>query len=138
MPNRIRSIRAIQLGTEKTFELSAPLFIDATGDGVLGYRAGADFRWGREGRDEYNESLAPEKPDEKVMGNTLFFRAVDTYRLFSREELFEIAFRDGLREILAALRNAEALDPEAQAYPRLKLRDDATAIAFMVEGQSIP
>lgn len=67
-----------------------------------------------------------------------FFRAVDTYRLFSREELFEIAFRDGLREILAALRNAEEQDPEAQAYPRLKLRDDATAIAFMVEGQSTP
>jgi hypothetical protein len=76
--NRIKSIRAIQLGTEKSLELSAPLFIDATGDGVLGYRAGADFRWGREGRDEHGESLAPEKPDGKVMGNTLFFRAVDT------------------------------------------------------------
>jgi hypothetical protein len=75
---RIRSIRAIQLGTEKTFELSASLFVDATGDGVLGYRAGADFRWGREAQSEYNESLAPEKADEKVMGNTLFFRAVDT------------------------------------------------------------
>lgn len=77
-PRRIRSIRAIQLGTEKVFELSAAMFIDATGDGVLGYRAGADFRWGREGQREYGESLAPEKPDEKVMGNTLFFRAVDT------------------------------------------------------------
>jgi hypothetical protein len=76
--NRIASIFAIQLGTERTYELSAPLFVDATGDGVLGYRAGADFRWGREGKKEYNESLAPDEPDEKVMGNTLFFRAVDT------------------------------------------------------------
>src|SRR6266545_5885853 len=67
----IRAIQAIQLGTEKTFELSAPLFVDATGDGVLAYRAQADFRWGREGRAEYGESLAPEKTDEKVMGNTL-------------------------------------------------------------------
>ncbi|MEA2708358.1 MAG: hypothetical protein QOF78_959 [Phycisphaerales bacterium] len=76
--NRIRSVRGIQLGTEKTFELNAPLFVDATGDGVLGYRAGADFRWGREGKKEYDESLAPDQPDEKVMGNTLFFRAYDT------------------------------------------------------------
>ena len=77
-PNRIASIHAIQLGTEKTFDLSAPLFVDATGDGVLGYRAGAEFRWGREARKEYGESLAPDEADEKVMGNTLFFRAVDT------------------------------------------------------------
>jgi len=76
--SRIAAIRGVQLGTEKVFELSAPLFVDATGDGVLGYRAGADFRWGREGRDEYGEPLAPEKADEKVMGNTLFYRAVDT------------------------------------------------------------
>jgi hypothetical protein len=75
---RIASIQAIQLGTEKSFDLSAPLFVDATGDGVLGYRAGADFRWGREARSEYDEPLAPDVADEKVMGNTLFYRAVDT------------------------------------------------------------
>jgi len=74
----IRAIQAIQLGTEKMFELSAPLFVDATGDGVLGYRAKADFRWGREARSEYHEPLAPETSDEKLMGNTLFFRAVNT------------------------------------------------------------
>ena len=74
---RIESIYAIQLGTEKDFDLSAPLFVDATGDGVLGFRAGADFKWGHEARSEYNESLAPEQPDEHVMGNTLFFRAFD-------------------------------------------------------------
>src|SRR5262245_34096583 len=76
--NRIKAVKAIQLGTEKTFELSGNLFVDATGDGVLGYRAGADFRWGREGKNEYGESLAPDEPDEKVMGNTIFFRAYDT------------------------------------------------------------
>ena len=79
-PAHIRAIHAIQLGTEKTFELSAPLLVDATGDGVLGYRAGADFRWGREGKKEYNESLAPDEADDQVMGNTLFFRAVNTGR----------------------------------------------------------
>lgn len=77
---RIRAVQAIQLGTEKTYELSAALFADASGDGILAYLAGAQFRWGREGRDEYHEPLAPEQADEKVMGNTLFFRAVDTGR----------------------------------------------------------
>jgi hypothetical protein len=76
----IRAVHCIQLGTEKEFELSAPLFVDATGDGVLGFRAGADFRWGREARKEYGESLAPAMADDKVMGNTLFFRAVNTGR----------------------------------------------------------
>jgi hypothetical protein len=76
--NRINAIRGLQLGTEKIFELSGTMFVDATGDGVLGYRAGADFRWGREGKREYGESLAPDEADEKVMGNTLFYRAVDT------------------------------------------------------------
>lgn len=74
----IQSVYCIQLGSEKEFLLSAPLFIDATGDGVLAHRAGADYRWGREARGEYREPLAPATPDENVMGSTLFFRAVDT------------------------------------------------------------
>lgn len=74
----IESIFAIQLGTEKSFILSAPLFVDASGDGMLGELAKADLRWGREAQAEYNESLAPKVADEKVMGNTLFFTARDT------------------------------------------------------------
>ena len=73
---RIRSVRALQLGTEKSYEIVGRLFVDCTGDGYLGYLAGAVYRWGREGREEFGEPLAPPRPDEKVMGNTLFFRAV--------------------------------------------------------------
>jgi hypothetical protein len=78
--SHIQAIHAPQLGTEREFILSAPLFIDATGDGVLGFRAGADFRWGKEARSEYHEQLAPVEPTDGVMGNTLFFRARDTGR----------------------------------------------------------
>lgn len=74
----IQAIHAPQLGTEREFILSAPLFIDATGDGVLGYRSGADFHWGKEVRSEFNESLAPVEPTKGLMGNTLYFRARDT------------------------------------------------------------
>ncbi|HUZ46854.1 MAG TPA: FAD-dependent oxidoreductase [Terriglobia bacterium] len=73
----ILAIHADQLGTEKEFIFEAPMFVDATGDGVLIYRSGADFRWGKEARSEYNEPLAPEKPSDAVMGSTLFFRARD-------------------------------------------------------------
>lgn len=74
----IQAIRAPQLGTEKEFVLSAPIFIDATGDGVLGFRAGAEFHWGPEVRSEYGEQLAPKEPTDSLMGNTLFYRARDT------------------------------------------------------------
>ena len=73
--SHILAIHAPQLGTEKEFILEAPLFVDATGDGVLVYRSGAEFRWGIETRSEYQEHLAPEKPSDGLMGNTLFFRA---------------------------------------------------------------
>jgi len=78
--SHILAIHAAQLGTEKEFTLEAPLFVDATGDGVLVYRSGAEFRWGIEARSEYQEPLAPEKAGDGLMGNTLFFRARDTGR----------------------------------------------------------
>ncbi|HTV56312.1 MAG TPA: FAD-dependent oxidoreductase [Terriglobia bacterium] len=76
--SHIYAVHGAQLGTEREFILAAPLFIDATGDGVLGYRAGAHFHWGPEARSEYYEPLAPLKPTGGLMGNTLFFRARDT------------------------------------------------------------
>lgn len=42
--------------------LEAPLFADCTGDGTVGFLAGADFRMGRESRDEFGEELAPRPP----------------------------------------------------------------------------
>ena len=46
----------------------APLFADCTGDGNIGFLAGADYRMGREGRMDFGESLAPEKADSLTMG----------------------------------------------------------------------
>jgi hypothetical protein len=71
----ILAIHGAQLGTEKEFILQGSLFVDATGDGVLGYRAGADFHWAKEPYEAYQEPLALELPSNQLMGNTLFFRA---------------------------------------------------------------
>jgi hypothetical protein len=74
----IKSAYCIQLGSEKEFLLSAQLFVDASGDGVLAHRAGAEYRWGREDKTVHGEPLAPDTPDEQIMGSSLFFRAFDT------------------------------------------------------------
>lgn len=77
-PATILAVHGYQMGSERKFLFTAPLFVDATGDGVLGYRAGAGFRWGMEGRAEFQESNAPPEPqDQPQMGSSLFFRARD-------------------------------------------------------------
>lgn len=60
--------------------LSAPLFSDCTGDGNLGFMAGADWRMGREGRDEFGEALAPEKGDKLTMGSSVQWYSAETDR----------------------------------------------------------
>ena len=48
--------------------IKAKWFADCTGDGNVGFLAGADFRQGREGKDETHEPSAPEKADTLTMG----------------------------------------------------------------------
>jgi len=73
----ITGIYAEQMTTEKKFFITGALFLDATGDGVLGAKAGAEFRIGREGREQYGEMIAPEQADRFTMGNSLMFKARD-------------------------------------------------------------
>lgn len=69
-------IKHIETGEEQI--LSAPLFSDCTGDGTIGYLAGADYRMGREARAEYGEDLAPEKADKMTMGASVQWYSVET------------------------------------------------------------
>lgn len=78
--HRIVSVSGLTLGNEKKVTIRAKYFIDATGDGSAAAKAGADFRFGREGKDEFQESLAPDKPDDFVMGSSLLFHAEDAGR----------------------------------------------------------
>ena len=75
--DRIEAVCALQMTTEKTFCIFGSLFLDATGDGVLGAKAGAEYRMGRESSSQYGESLAPETEDPYTMGNSLMFKARD-------------------------------------------------------------
>ncbi len=77
---RIESITCHQLGNEKTHHIQASQYIDASGDGQIAYSAGASFRRGREAASEFGESMAPEEGDDKTMGSSLMFKAIDTGR----------------------------------------------------------
>lgn len=74
----IASVVIRQIRTGEELRLSAPLFCDCTGDGNLGFMSGADWRMGREGRDEFGESLAPEQADKMTMGASVQWYTTET------------------------------------------------------------
>lgn len=75
--NKITSVDCFHTHTHKPLRFEAPLFVDATGDGWIGYWAGCEVRMGREARSEFNESLAPEVPDSMTMGNSILWNSVE-------------------------------------------------------------
>ena len=64
----IKTVFAKHIETAEELSFSAPLFADCTGDGTIGYLAGADFAMGRESKAEFNEPTAPEEADKMTMG----------------------------------------------------------------------
>ncbi len=76
----IATVTGWQMGSERELTFSSPLFIDCTGDGLIGYLAGAEYRVGREARAEHAESLAPVTADTNVLGSTILFYTKDQGR----------------------------------------------------------
>ncbi len=72
---RIESVLCVQETTEMRYLISAPLFVDATGNGTLGYYAGAEYRQGSEAKSEFGEPHAPEAANNDRMGNTILLKA---------------------------------------------------------------
>ena len=86
----ITSIDARQTATGERMRFSAPLFADCTGDGWIGYWAGAEYMYGREDSATYNENWAehgelwsPAEADNKVMGSSVLWRTYDAGILVS-------------------------------------------------------
>ncbi|HEY0008654.1 MAG TPA: FAD-dependent oxidoreductase, partial [Tepidisphaeraceae bacterium] len=67
---RLSHIRCWQLTSQTWHTISAKIFIDCSGDSVLAPITGAETRWGREARSEFNEDIQPSVGDDKTMGNT--------------------------------------------------------------------
>ncbi len=92
---RIAAVIATDLATGAELRYTAPLFVDCTGDGTIGALAGADFRYGRESRAETGESMAPEVPDQLVMGTSVMWYTEDAGKAVSFPETpWAIQFND--------------------------------------------
>jgi hypothetical protein len=70
---RIQEVMARCDKSEHLYRIQAQIYVDATGDSRLGLECGAEFRTGRETRNEFNESLAPEKADQETLGSSILF-----------------------------------------------------------------
>lgn len=74
--DRIAAVTARQTETGEPARFTAPLFVDATGDGWIGYWAGADYRMGREAAAEFGESMAPAEADRLTLGCSLMWTSM--------------------------------------------------------------
>ena len=73
----IAAVKALDLKSNRVVRFEAPLFCDATGDGWVGYWAGADWRMGREAKSEFDESRAPETADGDTLGASIMWTSAD-------------------------------------------------------------
>ena len=76
--HRIIAVLARHTETSEEVLFRAPLFADCTGDGTIGYLAGADFLTGREARSEFGEELAPDEADNMTMGASVQWYSTQT------------------------------------------------------------
>ncbi|MDR3181477.1 MAG: FAD-dependent oxidoreductase [Planctomycetaceae bacterium] len=73
---KIVSIVGKNIETGVETKLTGKLFADCSGDGNLGFLAGADWRMGRESKAETREDLAPENSDKMTMGASVQWYSV--------------------------------------------------------------
>jgi len=74
---RIISVTGWTMGSEIRTIFRAPVFLDCTGDGLIGRLVGARHRLGKESRAEFDEEWAPEEPIREFLGSTLLFYTKD-------------------------------------------------------------
>ncbi|NLF77802.1 MAG: FAD-dependent oxidoreductase [Chloroflexi bacterium] len=79
-PDTIASVHAFCSQNSTRYEVRAPLFCDASGDGILGFLTGAAFRMGAETASEFGEKLAPSEEYGHLLGHSLYFYSKDTGR----------------------------------------------------------
>ncbi|WP_407320258.1 FAD-dependent oxidoreductase [Isoptericola halotolerans] len=74
---RIVSVTGWTMGSEILTRFEAPIFLDCSGDGLVGHLAGARYRLGKESRAEFGEEWALEEPRREFLGSTLLFYTKD-------------------------------------------------------------
>jgi hypothetical protein len=73
----ISGIEAFCSQNSTSYQVNAPLFCDASGDGIVGFQAGAAFRMGAEAAVEFNEPFAPTREYGELLGHSIYFMSKD-------------------------------------------------------------
>ncbi|WP_321474570.1 FAD-dependent oxidoreductase [uncultured Paludibaculum sp.] len=79
-PDTISALRAWCSQNSTVYVVKAPCFCDASGDGVVGFLAGAAFRMGAEPKSEFGEGFAPDAGYGELLGHSMYFYSKDTGR----------------------------------------------------------
>lgn len=75
---KIESVKAFNSQNSTEYVISAPLFCDASGDGIVAFKAGASFRMGAETKEEFGELFAPDKSYGQLLGHSMYFYSKNT------------------------------------------------------------
>lgn len=76
--DQIKSVKAFCSQNSTQYQIEATYFCDASGDGIVGFMAGAAFRMGAESKDEFGEKFAPDESFGHLLGHSLYFYSKDT------------------------------------------------------------
>lgn len=74
----IARVRGYNSQNQTAYSIETPLFVDASGDGIIGFLSGAEFRMGAESSSEFGEAMAPPQREHKLLGHSLYFYSRDT------------------------------------------------------------
>lgn len=69
----ISSVKAFNSQNSTEYIINGKLFCDSSGDGILGFQAGAHFRMGAELKDEFGELFTPTEDYGGLLGHTIYF-----------------------------------------------------------------
>ena len=79
-PDTIASVTGFCSQNSTRYTVKAPFFCDASGDGIVGFQAGAAFRMGAESTEEFGELFAPDESYGELLGHTIYFYSKDVGR----------------------------------------------------------
>ncbi|MBR5519362.1 MAG: FAD-dependent oxidoreductase [Clostridia bacterium] len=75
---KIQSVTAWQSNAETFHKVRATYYADCSGDSILAPLSGAEYRYGREAKSEFNETIPPDVADKKTMGMSCLFQIRET------------------------------------------------------------
>ncbi|MCI5971033.1 MAG: FAD-dependent oxidoreductase [Oscillospiraceae bacterium] len=76
--NMIKSIKAWQSNAETFHVIESKYFADCSGDSILAPLSGAEYMYGREAKQDFGETIPPDKSDKKTMGMSCLFQVRET------------------------------------------------------------